>query len=150
MPVDRHAPRICLWAAPDAGANDSGNDPSTPRGECSGVIEISQQTDHSIRGAIVVSEDVQPPCHTASFELRGTMQRENAGYGNFWVVSVTSDIEPLLGCSFVSEALGDYHPQFRGSGTINTGHLSLGFVGVYQCPSGLWKISARAYWGGRP
>jgi hypothetical protein len=128
--------------------------PNTPysalRGECSGVIDIRQQTDHSIQGTIVISEGAHSPCRTASFRLHGTMRRVYAAYGNYWDVSVTSDIEPLIGCSYVSEALGEHHPNYRGSGIIDATHLSLGFIGIYRCSTGLWRIGASAYWMGRP
>lgn len=121
-------------------------DLSLPWGECHGTIEINKQTSTSFKGTIVVPEGAQPPCHAASFELRGTLRRVHNQAADKWDVETTSDIEPLLGCSFVSEALGNYHPTYRGSGSIDTErNLSFGFFAIYQCPTGRWRISAGAH-----
>lgn len=133
---------------PDAG--DVATDPSLPRGECRGSIDISEQGSRSFKGAIVVPEGPEPPCHAARFELRGTLSRvyfENVegvfDYG--WDLAVTSDIEPLLGCSFVSEARGNSSTQIRGLGRIDpAGGIRLAFGAIYACPSGRWWIVAGA------
>lgn len=133
---------------PDAG--EVATDPSLPRGECRGSIDISEQTDRSVKGTIVVPEGAQPPCQAASFELRGTLSRvyfENVegvvDYG--WDLAVTSDIEPLLGCSFVSEARGNSPSQNHGVGRIDPARgIRLAFGAVYACPSGRWWIVAGA------
>lgn len=136
------------YQTPDTPPNDPGYD-AFLRGQCSGVIDIRQQTDHSITGTIVVSEGAPSPCRPASFQLDGMMRREYAAYGNYWDVSVISDIEPLIGCSYVSEAVGEHHPKYRGFGIMDATHLSLGFIGIYRCPTGLWRIGSSA-WGARP
>jgi hypothetical protein len=122
---------------------------ATPRsnGGCSGSIVITSQTAGGFGGRIVTTSSVQPPCHAATFELHGTMSRnyfEDYGIDNGWDLSATSDVEPLLGCSFVSVVPGNTG-DIHGSGNIDPEkRISLAFEGVYVCPSGRWKILASA------
>jgi hypothetical protein len=99
---------------------------------------------------IVVPEGALPPCHTASFNLRGTLSR--AYYERYdgvidygWDLTVTSDIEPLLGCTFVSAAPGNSSTLIRGDGRIGPDRtIGLAFSAIYACTGDSWWIVAGA------
>lgn len=131
------------------------SDPSLPRGECRGTVDIRNQTSGSFKGTIIVPEGA-PPCKPASFELRGRLTRVyfegvDGVFDYGWDLAATSDIEPLLGCSFAAEAPGNDPTQFRGFGRIDPARgIRLAFGGIYVCPSGRWWIIAGADGRGRP
>jgi hypothetical protein len=129
------------YHSPDA----EGFVPNLPQGSCSGSIDITKQGDHSFEGTIIVLKEVQPVCQATTFKFRGRLSRvyfggsDGVDFG--WDLDVTSEIEPLLGCSYVSAAPGNSPTSVRASGRIDPAkNIHLAFGGIYTCPSGRWWI----------